>query len=551
MIPFGPWLPDRPSLGHPGVVQLENAFPAARGFRSVQGKTQITEPTLKVSAYSTGAITVPASTTNMPKIKGICSTVSINSNTLETQIFVGTETAIYKVDGNDNAFTPFNYAPLSPPAQTDPTYTGVARWRFAEFSTTGGARSVYAAGGTQQPLQSFLSNGTAAPAAVTGAPNAVHLCVVGRFLVCGNTAVSEAQVRWSQIDDAQSWTEGSNQADSQILADASEVTGMVGGETGTILTREGIYKMTFVGAPLVFTFDKVVNKGCEFAGSVASLSSEDVFYLSEDGFQRYKSGQVQNIGAEAVNDFFFKDFDRNAALDLNCVVDPANDLVIWSYASFGGNTTNNRLLAYNYVLDTWGIATVEHDHIGLARQLGKTLEQLAAGDAVTFAGSLNSLINAQVAEGGSGSEVSLDNMTTSLDSARFAGGPAILTLAAPTRLGPDTAADSSALMSLDGETLPLTIVTGEMELAPGRHVLTRSVMPHIEASDVNTAIAASVGSRSRQIDPLIFNEPQPLSLTNTIPARRQGRYFALRFTATGAWSQAFGFTVEASPVGRR
>ena len=31
MIPFGPWLPDQPSLGHPGVLELDNAFPGARG----------------------------------------------------------------------------------------------------------------------------------------------------------------------------------------------------------------------------------------------------------------------------------------------------------------------------------------------------------------------------------------------------------------------------------------------------------------------------------------------------------------------------------------
>ena len=35
---------------------------------------------------------------------------------------------------------------------------------------------------------------------------------------------------------------------------------MAGGETGTILTREGIYRMQYVGAPLVFTFDKVSNR---------------------------------------------------------------------------------------------------------------------------------------------------------------------------------------------------------------------------------------------------------------------------------------------------
>ena len=32
MIDFGPWLPDHPSLGHPGVLSLQNAFPAMSGY---------------------------------------------------------------------------------------------------------------------------------------------------------------------------------------------------------------------------------------------------------------------------------------------------------------------------------------------------------------------------------------------------------------------------------------------------------------------------------------------------------------------------------------
>lgn len=545
MVPFGPWLPDHPSLGHPGVLELENAFPASRGFRAVRGPTQITEPALLVSTTPEGV--TPISDANMPRIRGIFSTVSVNSGTLETNVFVGTAGALYKVDGTTNKFSPWNYSATTPPASVDPSYSNVVRWNFAEFATTTGPRKVYAAGGAQQALQVFDSNGSTAPSDVTNGPNAVHLCVVGRFLVCGNTSVSEGQVRWSQIDDAESWVQGSNQAGSQILPDASEITGMVGGETGLILTRDGLYRQTYVGAPLVMTFDKVSNRGCDFAGSIASLSSDDVFFLSEDGFQRYRAGQVENIGAEAVNEFFFTDFDRNFSAELGCVIDPANDLVIWSYGAFGGNTTNNRLLAYNYVLGTWGVATIAHDAIGIARQLGKTLEQLDTGAAVTYSGQLSSL-NSQI---GGPSNVSIDEMSTSLDSARFAGGPAIVTLAVSANNGPYSLTESSSLTSLDGDTLPLTLTTGEFEPAEKQHVMIRSVMPHIEATDTNATVSCAVGGRTRQIDPLTFNDPAQVNDSNIIPARRSSRYFALRFTATGDWSQAFGFSYDGTAQGRR
>lgn len=546
MIPFGPWLPDHPSLGHPGVLELENAFPAARGFRAVRAPTQITEPALLVSATQNGVAEPDA---NMPRIRGIFSTVSVNSGTLETNVFVGTSGALYKVDATTNKFSPWNYNATVPQQNSDPTYNNVTRWNFAEFATTTGPRKVYAAGGAQQTLQVFDSNGSTAPTSVTNGPNPVHLCVVGRFLVCGNTSVSEGQVRWSQIDDAESWTEGTNQAGSQILPDASEITGMVGGETGLILTRDGLYRLTYVGAPLVMTFDKVSNRGCDFAGSIASLSSDDVFFLSEDGFQRYRGGVVENIGAEAVNEFFFADFDRNYSGDLACVIDPANDLVIWSYGSYGGNTTNNRLLAYNYVLGTWGIATMAHDTIGLARQLGKTLEQLDTADAVNYEGRIATQLSTLSNNGNPA--VQLEEMTTTLDSARFAGGPAIVTLSVRAYNGPNEFDFSSALTSLDGDTLPLTLTTGEFEPAEKQHVLIRAVMPHIEATDTNANVTCAVGGRSRQINPLTFNDPASVNGSNIIPARRSSRYFALRFTATGDWSQAFGFSYDGTAQGRR
>lgn len=515
MIDFGPWLPDHPSLGHPGVLTLSNAFPAIRGYRSVRSPSPSTESVVKISAYDDGG-TVPASEQPLGKVKGIFSTVDVNSGQLETQVFVGTESALYKIDATDNKFTEFNYHATTP--QTNPSYSSITRWRFAEFATTGGARYVYAAGGAGQLLQRFDSNGSSAPADVAGAPNATHLAVVGRFLVCANTAASEAQVVWSQIDDATAWTEGTNQAGSQVLADVSEITGLVGGETGLILSRDGIYRMEYVGDPLVFTFDKVSNRGCDFPGSVASLSSDDVFYLSEDGFHRYKQGQVISIGAERVNDFFFAEFDRTKEADLVCVVDPSRDLVIWSYASLDGGGTNSRLLAYNYVLDNWGIATISHDHIGLSRQLGQTLEQLDTENP------------------------DIDAMTVTLDSGRFSGGPAILSLAV-------TGASGAALNGLDGPTLPLTLTTGEFEPAEKRSVLARALLPHIEASDAT--VTGAIGGRARQVDSLAFNAAAEVNPENIIPCRLSARYFAARFTATGEWQQAFGFSLDAVAQGRR
>jgi len=541
MIDFGDWMPDQPSM-NAGVSRLENGAPAARGFRSVNSPVQVTDADRLFSAYTFNGFNVPGGTVSMDRIRGLISTVAVSSGTLSSNIFVGTETALYKLDVTSNRFSPWNYDAATAPAQQDPTYSGVKQWQFAEFATTGGARYVYAAGGPGQILQRFPSNGSAAPTDVSGAPNATHVAAISRFLVCGNTSGSEAQIVWSEIDAAENWG-SSNQAGNQVLADTDEVTGIVGGESGLILTRKGLYRMNYVGPPLVFTFERVANRGCDFAGSVASLSSDQVFFLSEDGFQFYNAGRVQNISSERITRFFFSDFDRSRSADLSCVSDPTSDQIIWSYASKTASGTNDTLLFYNYVLDKWGIARTPHDFVGFSRQVGKTLEQLDdPNTTVTFAGSVSAQSALNLAQNGASNLTSLDDMTVSLDSARFAGGSSFLTLAV-------TRGGACTLNELAGSVLPLTVETGEFEAAPGHFVLVNGLMPHIDAADAT--IKGAVGARNRQTDELRFGELATVNATNYIPSRKSGRYFRGKFTATGNWSHAYGFQVDAKPQGRR
>ena len=520
MIDFGPWLPDHPSLGHPGVLSLQNAFPAVRGFKAVKSANALTGNKLRIGAVSGGAA---ATEINMPRIRGILSTVQVQSGSLVTNIFAGTDTRLVKLDAGTNKFQEFNYANSS---AADPTYSNVVRWRFQEFATTGsGARVVYAASGVGQALQKFDSNGSTAPTSVSGAPNATHVAAVGRFLVCANTSTSEAEVVWSAIDDANTWTNGTDQSGAQILADTSEITGLIGGETGLIFTRTGIYRMNYLGPPLVFGFEKVSNQGCEFAGSTAARSSNEAFFLSSDGFQRYVDGRVINIGSERVNDFFFNSFDRSRPNDIECIIDPASSLVIWSYPSQNADADeNDSLIVYDYTLDKWGIAKIDHEMIGHVRQLGATLESLDT-DA-------------------DGNPQTLEDLTTTLDAGIYAGGSTVLTLA-------QSGAAGSFLSALTGTPLTLTLETGEFEPAEKQLVLVRSISPHIEGASADAAVSCAVGSRSRQIDVVNFSEPAAVNANNIIPARKTGRYFSLKFTASGNWSQAFGFSLDATAQGRR
>ena len=525
-VDFGQWLPDQPSLNNPGAKALINGFPTMRGFSAVPSATATTAP----EQVAGGA------TTAIPEILGIFSTVDITGQTIESRTYIGTASRLLKYDTLQSKFAEFT--------SSDPTYTNIPRWQFAEFATTGGTRYIYAAGGSSIPLQRFQADGLAAPAAVATAPNATHLAVVGRFLVCGNTSTSEAEVRWSQIDDGGTWTVGSNQADAQIIADASEVTGVVGGENGLILTREGLLRMQYVGAPLVFTFDKVSNLGCDFPGSVAARSSDEVYYLSEDGFHRYAGGQVTNIGAQRINDFFFSDFDRNNAANLSCTIDPVRSLVVWSYGSKSADTnSNDTLLVYDYTLDRWGMARIDHTTVGVTRQVGRTLESLdqdASAEIFARDGTqVQDRAGSTILTRGGG----IDSLTISFDSAVYQGSQSILALAQDTE-------DGTVLSTLSGTPLPLTVQTGEFEPVETRHAMLRSVFPHIDGA-ADAEIRAQVSARTRQVDSQIFGQVATVNSSNIIPLRKAGRYMALKFLASGNWSEAHGFSFDATAQGRR
>src|SRR3546814_8309897 len=91
----------------------------------------------------------------------------------------------------------------------------------------------------------------AAPVAFTnllGSPPAARfLAVVRDFLVAGYTAGSSITLQWSGINNAEQWTIGSNQSDSQVMPTGGEITGVTGGEFGLVFQEKRIVRMTYVG----------------------------------------------------------------------------------------------------------------------------------------------------------------------------------------------------------------------------------------------------------------------------------------------------------------
>lgn len=110
-------------------------------------------------------------------------------------------------------------------------------------------------------------------------------------------------MQWSAINNATSWT-----ADPATLADFQDLPGdggwiqkVVGGDYGVIIQERAVFRMDFVGSPLIFQFNQVLrNIGTPIPNSVVSYR-DLVFFLSEDGFYVFDGSQAHPIGENRVD----------------------------------------------------------------------------------------------------------------------------------------------------------------------------------------------------------------------------------------------------------
>ena len=486
MIPFGEWLPDQSDLQNPGSTVAKNVLPAARGYRPFASLTELS-----------GAAT--------ERLRGIYATKATDGTVLT---FAGDDDDLYKLNTTTFALDSIN---------SGYTMSGDTYWKFVRFGD-----EVIACGNDTDGLQGFTVGTDSAFAAISGAPAAREIAVVRDFVVTGNVTYSSAtyrsRVRWSAINDASSWTLGTDQADFQDIPDAGQITGLVGGEFGVVLMERAIARMQYVGSPLIFTFEKVeTNHGCNYPNSVASLGASQVFYLADDGFFMFNGQKSIPIGAEKVDQFFFDDLDFANSDRISCTIDPENQVVMWGYPSVNGVGNPDRILVYNYAVQKW--ALVELDHELLSSSLTPTFSLEA----------LDSLSS------------SLDDLTTSLDSRFYSGGFFQL-----------SAGKDKKIHTITGAPLEATLETTEFEPANMRHSLIRSVTPYVTTKGaVAPTVTSQLASRTRQIDGYTYGSAVTLNNDNTCPIRGSGRYHRVRVNVNGDWRYALGVDIDASAMGKR
>ena len=471
-VTFGEWLPDQPGVIG-ALTTAKNCYPRAVGYG----------PFPTEEDYSDSAA---QSLTNVVAARDVAGT---------TKVFASGTTRLYILDSSD-----FSLDDVSAT-----TYTNATMWKFTQFGNK-------VIGATEaHTLQAYDLTTTANFANLSSdAPKAKFVTVVRDFVVTGYQTDNPTRVQWSGINNEATWAvSATTQADFQNIPDGGRVQGVTGGEFGIVLMDRSIYRMSYVGTPLIFQFDNISrNLGCYESNSVIQWQGI-TYFLSDDGFYACDGQQIVNIGAEKVNRYFFTTL-RESELDLMSVaVDPSKNLVMWGYSS---TDLTYRILMYHVPTKRWAYAD-------------STVNRIASSS--TPAVTLDGLDNYSA---------SIDALQTSLDSRLWLGGK--LQLAGVT---------GAKIITFTGPAKTALIDTADISAEQNQSMITL-VKPLVD----NGSGSVAVESRLQLNATLSFPSVTAANSENRVGVRSYGRYHRVRLEPSGNnWSSAIGVDVEIQQAGTR
>ncbi len=481
IIEFADHTPDMPQLASGG--NHKNAIPYIKSYKKFARLEAYSDA---LGAYCRGAF------------------ASINSEGA-ISIYAGDATKLYRLNG-------MSFADVS-----SATYTGQGddMWEFAQFNSKLIATNF-------ADVMQIATIGSGSFAALSGTPpKARHIGIVREFVVVGNTNDSDGnvpyKVRWAGIGDETAWTiSATTQADQQMLrGDDGWVQAIVGGEYGVIFKERSIYRMTYVGSPVVFQFDKLEDSRGLLCPRGWIKVGGLIFYISSDGFYVLAGSQSVPIGANRVDKTFIADLDETYLYRVTCCVLPQDKVVIFSYPGSGSTDgTPNRILMYNWESKKWCPAEFNHELVFRAISIGVTLDGLDS----FFA--------------------SLDSTTPSLDSKVWMGG-ALQAAAFDT---------DHKLSYFTGAALDATFETGETSVFDGQRADVQEVRALVDGG----THTVQMGTRETQAASVAWGSVATENGSGLCPVRSNSKYHRVRVNVTGEFTDAVGAEItKAQPAGER
>ena len=486
MIPFGEWLPDLPEYENPGALIATNVIPQLQSYRGLNDLSSFTNALANVCLGTFWAQAADGTVFN----------------------FAGDINSLYELSGGT---TWLDVSGASAP------YTAL-NWDFTKF----GERVI--ATNVADPMQKFDMGTDATFFDLAGSPpQAARIATVRDFIVVGDiSSLGPNFIAWSGFNNSEIWDltgDLSTQTDSQeLFGRGGNVQRIVPGEYGIIFQENSIWRMDYVGPPVVFQLDEVERKrGTPSPNSVVWVGGL-VYFYGWDGFYVFDGQRSQEISANRVSNFIGQDADTDALDSMRGAVDRRNRLIIWGYRTSTSATVNNRLIIYNWGADKWSLAEVDTQCLDEFVSPGFSLDEL---DVPLPAG------------------IDLDSIP--VDSDQFKGG------------GINIFAfnDSNEAATFDGAPLTAIIDTKEISGPGNGRIYTNAVRPLIESSTGATT-TVEVGNRNRLSDNANFTAPKALNgINGEANVRVNSRYQRFRCRISDGFNHGNGVKIQTREAGRR
>ncbi len=345
---------------------------------------------------------------------------------------------------------------------------------------------------------------------------AKHIATVRDFVVLGNLGTGGTRVQWSRINNPLRYTPDARyQSDFQDLAGAEQnVQRVTGGDFGTILTDNSVWRMTYVGSPLVFRFDEMApGIGCAAPGSVARFQNL-TFFLSHSGFYVFDGASATPIGQEQIDDTFIADFNANYRHRVSAIIDTINKLYLISYPSVNSPTGEpDKMLAYGWQSKRWTTISAEMQFLFNHITGGLDLDSITSN---------------------------VDTLAYSLDSPIWQGG----------LRGVGCVGTDNRIARFEGSAKAARFTTGEGQLIADSRAFVRNIRPLVQGTVGN--ISATIGQRDLLTNDVVWGSPSNVNTTiGDCPVRSNARYHRFRLDVTGGFQRVMGIDIDFTKEGRR
>ena len=162
-------------------------------------------------------------------------------------------------------------------------------------------------------------------------------------------------LRWSDVSNYNVWIAQSvNQAGSFRIPTGSRIVScMQGPQQGLIWTDLDLWAMQYVGAPLVYGFNKIGSNCGLIAPKAATQLSNITYWMSQKQFFMLSGNGVQTIPCP-VWDVIFQNLNLNYVNNIRAAANTSFNEIWWFYPSVNSTSgENDSYVKYNTVLGVW------------------------------------------------------------------------------------------------------------------------------------------------------------------------------------------------------